>query len=346
VTADRGRRHATFTRPVVLTCPVIPRCSRSSREPRRTTAEAVPRGGLRRWSGRASFETPCCARLLRMTSVLCVLNGSKQINPTKTGANAMTVFKVGKASIARIEETYQARPTAPPTSFRNSTDAYPRRSTPNGSPPATFDAATGFIKLSVHSWLVQDGGKQKILIDGCCGNNKAQAGCGRSGTCSIRPTSSASPPPARGRTTSTTSCARTSITTTSAGTRSLRDGTLGADLSECPLRHLQARLRLLSCKLDADRDKTEPVGVRHLPRMRAAGRRSRARRSRHRAAPPRRISSGYLPAPGHSAGHVVFDLESGGASGRSSSATSSTICCRSITRTGTSPRTPTPNRRA
>jgi glyoxylase-like metal-dependent hydrolase (beta-lactamase superfamily II) len=37
--------------------------------------------------------------------------------------------------------------------------------------PSHYDAASGFIKLSVHSWLLQIGG-QKILIDGCCGNNK------------------------------------------------------------------------------------------------------------------------------------------------------------------------------
>jgi hypothetical protein len=41
--------------------------------------------------------------------------------------------------------------------------------------PSHFDAPTGLIKLSVHSWLLQIG-KKKILIDACCGNNKVKPG--------------------------------------------------------------------------------------------------------------------------------------------------------------------------
>jgi glyoxylase-like metal-dependent hydrolase (beta-lactamase superfamily II) len=41
--------------------------------------------------------------------------------------------------------------------------------------PDHYEAATGLIKLSVHSWLLQIGG-QKILIDACCGNQKNKPG--------------------------------------------------------------------------------------------------------------------------------------------------------------------------
>jgi len=41
--------------------------------------------------------------------------------------------------------------------------------------PGHFDAQRGLIKLSVHSWLLQIGGK-KILIDACCGNSKVKPG--------------------------------------------------------------------------------------------------------------------------------------------------------------------------
>jgi glyoxylase-like metal-dependent hydrolase (beta-lactamase superfamily II) len=39
--------------------------------------------------------------------------------------------------------------------------------------PHHLDGDSGLIKLSVHSWLLQIG-KQKILIDACCGNNKSK----------------------------------------------------------------------------------------------------------------------------------------------------------------------------
>ena len=41
--------------------------------------------------------------------------------------------------------------------------------------PHHYEAETGKIRLSVHSWLLQVGGK-KILIDSCCGNNKVKPG--------------------------------------------------------------------------------------------------------------------------------------------------------------------------
>ena len=39
--------------------------------------------------------------------------------------------------------------------------------------PHHYDPASRKIKLSVHSWLLQIDGK-KILIDGCCGNQKSR----------------------------------------------------------------------------------------------------------------------------------------------------------------------------
>jgi glyoxylase-like metal-dependent hydrolase (beta-lactamase superfamily II) len=85
----------------------------------------------------------------------------------------MTVFTVGKASIARIEETYgptyRARDIFPEFDDRILAE-HARWLAPNH-----YDAASGFIKLSVHSWLLQIGG-QNVLIDGCCGNNKIKPG--------------------------------------------------------------------------------------------------------------------------------------------------------------------------
>ena len=81
----------------------------------------------------------------------------------------MTVFTVGKACIARIEETYG--PTYRARDIFPAFDDHILAEHSAWLAPSHYDAASGFIKLSVHSWLVQVGG-QNILIDGCCGNNK------------------------------------------------------------------------------------------------------------------------------------------------------------------------------
>jgi glyoxylase-like metal-dependent hydrolase (beta-lactamase superfamily II) len=83
----------------------------------------------------------------------------------------MTVFAVGQARIARVEETYG--PTFRPG------DIFPDWSNATLAEhghwlaPNHYDAASGLLKLSVHSWLLQIG-KQKILIDTCCGNHKVK----------------------------------------------------------------------------------------------------------------------------------------------------------------------------
>ncbi len=87
--------------------------------------------------------------------------------------NRSTVLSVGKATIARVEETYlptyKARDLFP--EFNDELEAkHAQELAPNH-----YDPATGLIKLSVHSWLLQIGGR-KILIDSCCGNNKIKPG--------------------------------------------------------------------------------------------------------------------------------------------------------------------------
>jgi glyoxylase-like metal-dependent hydrolase (beta-lactamase superfamily II) len=85
----------------------------------------------------------------------------------------MTEFSVGRARIVRVEETYG--PTyAPIAVFPECTNAILAEHE-HWLAPNHFDAATGLIKLSVHSWLLEVGGR-KILIDGCCGNNKVKPG--------------------------------------------------------------------------------------------------------------------------------------------------------------------------
>src|SRR3954467_7768284 len=81
----------------------------------------------------------------------------------------MTIFPVGNATVARIEETYLAV-YDPKELFPEFTDEL-RREHAHWIAPNHYDPASGKVKLSVHSWLLQMG-KQKILIDACCGNDR------------------------------------------------------------------------------------------------------------------------------------------------------------------------------
>src|SRR6185295_6313015 len=83
----------------------------------------------------------------------------------------MTVFSVGKATISRIEETYQPV-YSPKDLFPEFTDEIFREHK-HWLAPNHYDPASGKVKLSVHSWLLQIG-EQKILIDACCGNHKSR----------------------------------------------------------------------------------------------------------------------------------------------------------------------------
>jgi glyoxylase-like metal-dependent hydrolase (beta-lactamase superfamily II) len=83
----------------------------------------------------------------------------------------MSMFSVGRASIVRVEETYQ--PVYKPRElFSEWTDDILAEHG-HWLAPHHYDIASGLIKLSVHSWLLQIDGK-KILIDACCGNNKSK----------------------------------------------------------------------------------------------------------------------------------------------------------------------------
>ena len=85
----------------------------------------------------------------------------------------MTQFTIGKATITRVEEVYGA--TYPATQIFP--DLSPEIVAEHASwlAPNHYEAEIGLIKLSVHSWLLKIGG-QTILIDACCGNNKVKPG--------------------------------------------------------------------------------------------------------------------------------------------------------------------------
>jgi glyoxylase-like metal-dependent hydrolase (beta-lactamase superfamily II) len=83
------------------------------------------------------------------------------------------LFNVGDAVIVRVEETNL--PTYPVREiFPEFTDAHLAEHRA-WLAPHHYEAETGRIRLAVHSWLLQVGGK-KILIDSCCGNNKVKPG--------------------------------------------------------------------------------------------------------------------------------------------------------------------------
>jgi len=83
----------------------------------------------------------------------------------------LSVFKVGGATVTRIEETYL--PIYPAAEiFPEFTDAHLAEHG-HWLAPHHYDRDTGKLKLSVHSWLVQLNGL-KILVDGCCGNQKSR----------------------------------------------------------------------------------------------------------------------------------------------------------------------------
>jgi glyoxylase-like metal-dependent hydrolase (beta-lactamase superfamily II) len=83
----------------------------------------------------------------------------------------MTVATIGAAKITRIEETYdfffEARKFF--AEWRDEIVAEHPWMVPNH-----FDPASGFLKLSIHSWLLEIGGR-RILIDTCVGNHKPRA---------------------------------------------------------------------------------------------------------------------------------------------------------------------------
>ncbi len=83
------------------------------------------------------------------------------------------MFKIGDATITRIEETYGVCYPLRDI-FPEFNDAHMAEHK-SWLAPNHYDADSGLIKLSVHSWLLKVGGKT-ILIDSCCGNDKIKPG--------------------------------------------------------------------------------------------------------------------------------------------------------------------------
>ena len=81
----------------------------------------------------------------------------------------MTEVRLGAATATRIEESYEPNFDAK-VFFPDWTPDVLRE---HGSwmSPNHYDAASGWLKLSIHSWLLKVGGKT-ILIDTCVGNHK------------------------------------------------------------------------------------------------------------------------------------------------------------------------------
>jgi glyoxylase-like metal-dependent hydrolase (beta-lactamase superfamily II) len=85
----------------------------------------------------------------------------------------MSPMSVGKATITRVEETYL--PTYPAKQIFPEWSEAINAKHAHWLAPNHFEAESGLIKLSVHSWVLKMGGKT-ILIDSCCGNAKLKPG--------------------------------------------------------------------------------------------------------------------------------------------------------------------------
>ena len=81
----------------------------------------------------------------------------------------MTEVKLGAATASRIEESYELNFEA--QKFFPDWNPDVVRQHRDWLVPGHYDADLGFLKLSIHSWLLKVGGKT-ILIDTCVGNHK------------------------------------------------------------------------------------------------------------------------------------------------------------------------------
>lgn len=81
----------------------------------------------------------------------------------------MTEVKLGAGTAVRIEESYE--PNFEAKAFFPDWDPAVVDRHRDWLLPAHYDEASGWLKLSVHSWLLKIGGKT-ILIDTCVGNHK------------------------------------------------------------------------------------------------------------------------------------------------------------------------------
>ena len=83
----------------------------------------------------------------------------------------MTTATIGAAKISRIEESYDFFFEAK-TFFTDWRDEIVAEHLP-WMVPDHFDPASGYLKLSIHSWLIEIGGR-RVLIDTCVGNHKSR----------------------------------------------------------------------------------------------------------------------------------------------------------------------------
>ena len=83
----------------------------------------------------------------------------------------MSTFTIGNATVTRIEESYEPNFEAAKFFADWRPDVVERHR--EWMLPHHYDSASGKLKLSIHSWLVQVGGRT-ILVDACVGNDKAR----------------------------------------------------------------------------------------------------------------------------------------------------------------------------
>ena len=232
----------------------------------------------------------------------------------------MTSFTVGQATIARVEETYG------PSFRRANVSGVERRDIQaehaHWLAPNHYDAHSGLLKLSVHSWLFADRQAEdpdQLLLR----QQQGQAAAAVLGTCSTSLISSGSPPShpsARDRHGHVHAPAPRSCRLE----HPAQGRPLGADVSECPLRHLQAGFRVFP------EARHRPAGWGRPSRAPFANVSSRSSRPDTPTWSPVRTGSNGpsrdSAAPGRSA--TWCSSSKAAASARSSSATCSIICCR------------------
>src|SRR5919108_6621817 len=89
----------------------------------------------------------------------------------RSGGTPMSAFTIGGATATRIEESYE--PNFDATKFFAEWTPKVVDEHRDWMVSNHYDAAKGFLKLSIHSWLLKIGGKT-ILIDTCVGNHKSR----------------------------------------------------------------------------------------------------------------------------------------------------------------------------
>jgi len=217
----------------------------------------------------------------------------------------MTVFSVGQATIARVEETYGPTYRASELFPEWNDDILAAHA--HWLAPNHYDAESGLIKLSVHSWLLQLG-KRKILIDSCCGNSKVKPGRPFWNMLNLPYLERLAAAGARPQDIDLVMCTHLHHDHVGWNTQ-LNDGRWVPTFPNARYVFSKPDFEYYR-KLDADADAPVEFGTFRecvLPIVEAG----RA----ELVTGPHRLDENIeiVPAPGHSAGHVVFKLESRGA---------------------------------